>query len=111
MMRQLQHSLQRSTETPCFQEAVSTEVMRCGWQVLDRRLRRIAEDLKAAVAEEVDGLAAHGMPQTSETNWARFTQAFPSADTLLDEIQVQPPALLLWDVMAKPSGPQLPSFV
>lgn len=57
-------------------------------QVLDRRLRRIAEDLKAGVAEEVDRLAARGMPDTTETGWARLTAAFPSADALLDEIQV-----------------------
>jgi hypothetical protein len=59
-------------------------------QVLDRRLRRIAEELRAGVADEVDALAVRGLPHTTETGWARLTASFPSGDTLLDELQVSP---------------------
>lgn len=59
-----------------------------GWQVLDRRLRRIADELRLSVADEIDRIAAQGLPATEETGWAQLTAAFPSADNLLDEIQV-----------------------
>ena len=58
------------------------------WQVLERRLRRIAEEISASVAEEVEFIAAEGLPLSTASGWALLTSAFPSADLLLDEIQV-----------------------
>ncbi len=57
-------------------------------QVLERRLIRIAEEIKTAVTAEVDRIAAAGMPASTKTGWAQLTEAFPTADQLLDEIQV-----------------------
>jgi hypothetical protein len=56
--------------------------------VLERRLIRIAEEIKTAVTAEVDRIAAAGLPVSSKTGWAQLTEAFPTADQLLDEIQV-----------------------
>ena len=63
----------------------------CDAQVLERRLIRIAEDIKTAVTAEVDRIAAAGLPATSKTGWAQLTEAFPTADQLLGEIQVSNP--------------------
>ena len=63
------------------------------WQVLDRRLRRIADEIRLGVADEMDKIAAQGLPATEETGWAQLTTAFPSADNMLDEIQVCPQTL------------------
>lgn len=57
--------------------------------MLERRLIRIAEEIKTAVTAEVDRIAAAGMPASTKTGWAQLTEAFPTADQLLDEIQVQ----------------------
>lgn len=57
---------------------------------MERRLIRIAEEIKTAVTAEVDRIAAAGMPATDKTGWAQLTEAFPTADQLLDEIQVLP---------------------
>jgi len=59
-------------------------------QVLERRLIRIAEEIKTAVTAEVDRIAAAGMLASDKTGWAQLTEAFPIADQLLDEIQVRP---------------------
>ena len=56
--------------------------------MLERRLIRIAEEIKTAVTAEVDRIAAAGMPASTKTGWAQLTEAFPTADQLLDEIQV-----------------------
>ena len=40
------------------------------------------------VTAEVDRIAGAGLPSTDKTGWAQLTAAFPSADQLLDEIQV-----------------------
>ena len=40
------------------------------------------------VTAEVDRIAAAGLPSTDRTGWAQLAAAFPSADQLLDEIQV-----------------------
>lgn len=70
--------------------------LRC--QVLERRLIRIGEEIRMGVTAEVDRIAAAGLPSTDKTGWAQLTAAFPSADQLLDEIQVgdcaQQPCLL-----------------
>lgn len=55
--------------------------------MLERRLIRIAEEIKTAVSAEVDKIAAAGLPATTKTGWAQLTGAFPTADQLLDEIQ------------------------
>ncbi len=58
-------------------------------QVLQRRLRRVGEELRGAVAEEVDALAVAGLPASAKLEgWAALAAAFPSADLLLDELQV-----------------------
>lgn len=56
--------------------------------MLDRRLRRIADEIRLGVADEIDKIAAQGLPALEETGWAQLTMAFPSADNMLDEIQV-----------------------
>ena len=56
--------------------------------MLELRLIRIAEEIKTAVTAEVDRIAAAGLPASSKTGWAQLTEAFPTADQLLDEIQV-----------------------
>ena len=60
--------------------------LRC--QVLERRLIRVAEEIRTGVTAEVDRIAAAGLPSSDKTGWAQLTAAFPSADQLLDEIQV-----------------------
>lgn len=57
-------------------------------QVLERRLIRIGEEIRTAVTGEVDRIAAAGLPATDKTGWAQLSAAFPTADQLLDEIQV-----------------------
>ena len=56
------------------------------------------------VTAEVDRIAAAGLPFTDKTGWAQLTAAFPSADQLLDEIQVGSP-----DRVALPSASPLGS--
>ena len=56
--------------------------------MLERRLIRIAEEIKTAATAEVERIAAAGLPASSKTGWAQLTEAFPTADQLLDEIQV-----------------------
>ncbi|KAK9905543.1 hypothetical protein WJX75_001810 [Coccomyxa subellipsoidea] len=70
-------------------------------QVLDRRLRRIADELRLSVADEIDRIAAQGLPATEETGWAQLTAAFPSADNLLDEIQA------VVQILAPLAGPRV----
>lgn len=69
----------------CFAEACMCVVV---VQVLDRRLRRIADEIRLGVADEIDTIAAQGLSHLEETGWAQLTSAFPSADSMLDEIQV-----------------------
>ena len=62
--------------------------------MLERRLRRVAEDVRVSVGEDIDEIAAHGLPETAEDGWVRLAAAFPSADVLLDELQVRLPFYL-----------------
>ena len=64
-----------------------------GLKVLQRRLRRVAEDVRVSVGEDIDEIAAHGLPETAEDGWVRLAAALPSADILLDELQVRRPAV------------------
>lgn len=53
-------------------------------------MKRIIEDARAAVATEVESIAEKGMTQpTSAGGWPELMQAFPSADSLLDELEVR----------------------
>lgn len=64
-------------------------------QVMQRRVKRIVEDVKAAVGAEVETIIAHGLPEESGGEWLNLMQVFPSADLLLDELEVHLcPALL-----------------
>ncbi|KAL0020026.1 hypothetical protein WJX77_004844 [Trebouxia sp. C0004] len=57
-------------------------------QVLQRRLRRLTEDLRREVAAEVDGLASLGShAQGAPSGWDALTQAFPSANRLVSTVQ------------------------
>ena len=61
----------------------------CTLQVLQRRLKRITDDLKRAVVTEVEALLHHGLPQSSAAGgWSDLMQVFPSANLLLDELEV-----------------------
>ena len=51
-------------------------------KVLQRRLRRMAEDVRAAAAEDIKALTAAGSPK-------RGSSLLPGAQTVLSEIQVQ----------------------
>lgn len=51
-------------------------------QVLQRRLRRMAEEVRAAAAEDINALTAAGSPK-------RGSSLLPGAQTVLSEIQVQ----------------------
>ena len=42
-----------------------------------------------SVGEDIDEIAAHGLPETLEDGWVRLAAALPSADVLLDELQVR----------------------
>ena len=55
---------------------------------MQRRVKRIVEDVKAAVVAEVETIIAHGLPAESGGEWLDLMQVFPSADLLLDELQV-----------------------
>lgn len=58
-------------------------------QVMQRRLKRVVEDVKAAVVAEVETLVCHGLPhQTQGVAWSDLMQVLPSADLLLDELEV-----------------------
>ncbi|BDA47404.1 Exocyst complex component EXO84A [Coccomyxa sp. Obi] len=74
-------------------------------QVLDRRLRRIADEIRLGVADEIDKIAAQGLPATEETGWAQLTTAFPSADNMLDEIQA------VVQILAPLAGPRVAEAV
>lgn len=64
-------------------------------QVMQRRLKRVVEDLKAAVVAEVEALVCHGLPkQASGVAWSDLMQVLPSADLLLDELEVMCAPLL-----------------
>ena len=65
-------------------------------QVLQRRVKRICEDVKGAVTAEVDALLAQGAlpPPSGSGSWANLMQLFPSADMLLDELEVRLQLLL-----------------
>ncbi|KAL0048399.1 hypothetical protein WJX82_002404 [Trebouxia sp. C0006] len=57
-------------------------------QVLQRRLRRLTEDLRREVAAEVDGLASLGsQAQGPPSGWDALTQTFPSANRLVSTVQ------------------------
>ena len=61
----------------------------CTLQVLQRRLKRITDDLKRALVTEVEALLQHGLPQPSAAGgWSDLMQVFPSANLLLDELEV-----------------------
>ena len=56
---------------------------------MQRRVKRVVEDVKAAVVHEVETLVCHGLPsQTSGGAWSDLMQVLPSADLLLDELEV-----------------------
>ncbi|CAL8472152.1 g11694 [Coccomyxa elongata] len=74
-------------------------------QVLDRRLRRIADEIRLGVADEIDKIAAQGLPASEETGWAQLTTAFPSADNMLDEIQA------VVQILAPLAGPRVAEAV
>lgn len=58
-------------------------------QVMQRRIKRIVEDVKAAVGAEVETLICHGLPvMATGCSWSELMQVLPSADLLLDELEV-----------------------
>ncbi|KAK9823889.1 hypothetical protein WJX72_006201 [[Myrmecia] bisecta] len=77
-------------------------------QVLQRRLRRIGDDLKRNVAAEVDRAAAQARePQQAgpATGWGQLMEIFPSADDLLDEVQA------MVAILAPLAGPRVAQAV
>ena len=56
---------------------------------MQRRVKRVVEDVKSAVVAEVETLVCHGLPsETSAGAWSDLMQVLPSADLLLDEMEV-----------------------
>ena len=61
-----------------------------GGQALTKQMNAAAETARAGVSAEVDLIAAKGLPQTGNaTGWSRLMCMFPSADVLLNSLQVQ----------------------
>lgn len=58
-------------------------------QVLQRRVKRICEDVRTAVASEVGALMRGGVPRRNGGGWAELMQIFPSSDLLLDELEAR----------------------
>ncbi|KAI3435025.1 hypothetical protein D9Q98_003077 [Chlorella vulgaris] len=57
-------------------------------QVLSRKIRKLGETLRRAVAAEVEGLGAGSCQLPADlTCWPSLAAAFPSADYLLDELE------------------------
>jgi hypothetical protein len=57
--------------------------------VLQRRLKRVAEELTLQVMEEVDCMAYSGVPELVEEGWEGLSAIFPSASNLVAELQVR----------------------
>ena len=56
---------------------------------MQRRVKRVVEDVKSAVVAEIEMLVCHGLPsETSAGAWSDLMQILPSADLLLDEMEV-----------------------
>ena len=57
---------------------------------MQRRVKRVVEDVKSAVVAEIETLVCHGLPsETSAAAWSDLMQVLPSADLLLDEMEVR----------------------
>ena len=55
-------------------------------------MKRIIDDLRGAVASEINRLVEKGLPAPSAVGgWSDLMQIFPSADLLLDELEVRAP--------------------
>jgi hypothetical protein len=57
-------------------------------QVLQRRLKRVAEEITLQVMEEVDSMAYAGVPVVDDPGWDGIIAIFPSAGDLVTELQV-----------------------
>lgn len=61
--------------------------------MLQRKLKRVAEEITLQVMEEVDNMAYSGVPELEEEGWEAMCSLFPSAANLVGELQVLPSPL------------------